>query len=85
MPVTVAQLYSVLRSEGEGSTFLSLRDVLPGNLADDLKKPGTFTRRLGWALKNHADARFGNKQYYVTRAGETSDTHAALWEVRHGN
>jgi hypothetical protein len=61
-----------------------VRDTLPGDLANMGDKQGSFTKQLGWALKQQVDARYGDEQYRVAYAGQDSHTKVALWRVVRG-
>src|SRR5439155_8638922 len=81
-PMTVAGLAEELLLEGS-----ALRDVLPDDLADALpardSDTGRFRRKLGHALRQRVERRFGDDDLFIARS---DDRHrkVALWRVRRG-
>jgi DNA polymerase-1 len=65
----------------------ALREVLPDDLADALpardSETGRFRRKLGHALRQRVERRFGDEDLYVAR-GDDRHKKVALWRVRRG-
>src|SRR4029453_434607 len=68
----------------EGGGF---REGLPDDLADALpardSETGRFRRKLGHALRQRVERRFGDEDLYITR-GDDRHKKVALWRVRRG-
>jgi hypothetical protein len=65
---------------GDHPVCQSLRDALPGTLGEAAANGhGSFTRRLGKALGQHADQPFGSVR--VVRAGQDGTTKVLRWKV----
>jgi DNA polymerase-1 len=81
-PMTVAELTEDLLLEGS-----TLREVLPDDLADALpardSDTGRFRRKLGHALRQRAERRFGDEDLFIAR-GDDRHRKVALWRVRRG-
>src|SRR5215510_11291569 len=81
-PRSVADLTEDL--VGDGS---ALRDVLPDELAEALPArdgdTGRFRRKLGHALRQRVERRFGEDDLFLTRS-EDRHKKVALWRVRRG-
>jgi hypothetical protein len=74
-PITVKDLHKFIEVE------VSLKDALPGDLAEALDKgKGSFTRKLGNALAKRAGTRYGEEGLHIAEAGEFR--RAKLWSVR---
>ena len=80
--MAVAELTDDLLVEGS-----ALRDVLPDDLADALpardSETGRFRRKLGHALRQRVERRFGEEDLFLTRS-EDRHKKVALWRVRRG-
>jgi hypothetical protein len=81
-PLTVADLTEDLLLAGS-----ALRDVLPDDLAEALpardRDTGRFRRKLGHALRQRVERRFGEDDLFLAR-GEERHRKVALWRVRRG-
>jgi hypothetical protein len=81
-PVTVAELTDDFLLEGS-----ALRDVLPEDLAEALpardRDTGRFRRKLGHALRQRVERRFGEDDLFLAR-GDDRHRKVALWRVRQG-
>jgi hypothetical protein len=81
-PLTVAELTEDFLLEGS-----ALRDILPEDLADALpardSDTGRFRRKLGHALRQRAERRFGDDDLFIAR-GDDRHRKVALWRVRRG-
>jgi DNA polymerase-1 len=80
--IAVAELTDDLLMEGS-----SLRDVLPDDLADALpgreSDTGRFRRKLGHALRQRVERRFGDDDLFIARSDDRHKK-VALWRVRRG-
>jgi DNA polymerase-1 len=80
--IAVAELTDDLLLEGS-----ALRDVLPDDLADAIpardSDTGRFRRKLGHALRQRVERRFGDEDLYIAR-GDDRHKKVALWRVRRG-
>jgi hypothetical protein len=80
--IAVAELTEDLLVEGS-----AVRDVLPDDLADSLPtrdgETGRFRRKLGHALRQRVERRFGEEDVYLARS-EDRHKKVALWRVRRG-
>ena len=80
--MAVAELTEELLSEGS-----AFRDVLPDDLADALpardSETGRFRRKLGHALRQRVERRFGEEALFLARSDDRHKK-VALWRVRRG-
>jgi DNA polymerase-1 len=81
-PLAVAELTDDLLQEDS-----PVRDALPDDLADALpareSDTGRFRRKLGHALRQRVERRFGEDDLYIAR-GDDRHKKVALWRVRRG-
>ena len=83
-PATARNVYDLVgQPAGNVPMSSEFQAVLPGDLADYVSKPGSFTRRLGWALRSHKDTRFGNQEYRVEEV-RAAENRVGQWRVVHG-
>jgi hypothetical protein len=75
-PTPVSAVVSVLKA----SETTSLKEAVPPELLEAVAGKGSLERKLGWALRKHADAIFGD--YRLERAGKARSTgNSILWRV----
>ena len=74
-PKTVAAIADEIQSENR-----TLREVVPDELGDMLKRPESFRRRLGLALRRRVDTRYGDDRLHIRR-GDDRHARVAEWSV----
>jgi hypothetical protein len=77
--ITAADLVRAIDGNSSG-----LQDALPEQLADAHSRPECFSRRLGKALAQHVEKRYGDTELYIERAENDSHAKVARWRVRQG-
>jgi hypothetical protein len=86
-PVTVSELVGAMFQEGPENTGNELRKCLPGDLADaleygaDRQRRVAFSRKLGRALTQRKEVRYGDDGLRLTKAPRDSHRGANAWRV----
>jgi hypothetical protein len=85
-PFTTGEIARGIRDGGEFDppAFPRVLTTLPGELLG-VSRDASFSKKLGWAFRGKCDARYGDENWRIVRAGEDSATKVARWQVMKGD